>query len=104
MLFFIAGVGPRTIALDGQARSCPNCGRFDLHSKRVDEYFSLFFIPLFRVRKGEAFLSCGNCGAVYGEYGGPGQEEKIFREQVCPSCGRRRETNFKYCPECGKRF
>jgi DNA-directed RNA polymerase subunit RPC12/RpoP len=102
--FFIGGVGPRTTTLDQQERQCPNCGRLTLYLKRTDQYFSLFFIPLFRVKKGEPFLKCGNCKATYDQHGRRGQEEQTFGGQKCPFCGRQRDLDFKYCPECGKRL
>jgi hypothetical protein len=78
MFFFIGGVGPRTITLGGQVRICPNCGRPSLYLKRIDHYLSLFFIPLFRVKRGELFLSCEACGASFNEHGGPGRGEPTF--------------------------
>jgi len=102
MFFFIGGVNPRTVTLERQPRTCSICGRLALYLKRMDHYLSLFFIPLFPVKRGKPFLSCAGCGAVFDEHGGERREEQIFRARVCPSCGRQRELNFKYCPECGK--
>jgi len=65
MFFFIGGIGPRTVTLDKQARICPECGRLALYHKRIDHYLSLFFIPVFPVKRGEPFLSCEGCGASF---------------------------------------
>ena len=101
MFFFIAGVGPRKVTVDPKPRTCPNCGRPDLRLHRTDQYLSVFFLPLFRVGKGEPFLGCAACGAVFTEEGGRRREDAASEGPVCPSCGRRWEENFKYCPECG---
>jgi len=102
MFFFIGGIGRRTVTLDPQPRTCPNCGRLALYSKRIDSYLTVFFVPLFTVKKGEPFLVCGNCRATYDERGGRKDGGQTSKEQACQYCGRPRESNFKYCPECGK--
>jgi rRNA maturation endonuclease Nob1 len=84
MFFFIGGIQPKTVLIDRQARSCPACGHFEIHQKRVDQYVSLFFIPLFPVKKGIPF------------------SEPPIRKKRCPSCGRKVDPNFTFCPYCGK--
>ena len=70
MFFFIGGIQPKTVTVDRQPRSCPSCGHFGVYLKRVDHYVSLFFIPVFPVKRGTPFLSCENCNAVIDEHGG----------------------------------
>ncbi len=53
MFFFIGGVQPKTITLDDSRRLCPACGLAQARLKRTDQYLSLFFIPLFPVKRGE---------------------------------------------------
>ena len=69
MFFFIGGVQPKTVRLDMQARLCPVCHHSTVYLKRVDHYLSLFFIPLFPVKKGIPFLSCDKCRTVFDERG-----------------------------------
>jgi hypothetical protein len=69
MFFFIGGVQPKTVRLDKQARLCPVCHHSAVYLKRVDHYLSLFFIPLFPVKKGTPFLSCDKCRTVLDERG-----------------------------------
>jgi RNA polymerase subunit RPABC4/transcription elongation factor Spt4 len=104
MFFFIGGVQPKTVRLDKQARLCPVCHRSEVYLKRVDHYLSLFFIPLFPVKKGTPFLACDKCHSVFDERGvavGYGQKE---RPMTCSYCGRVLEEDFDYCPRCGKKI
>ena len=102
MFFVIAGVQPKTVNLDNQPRMCPTCGLYQAHLKRVDHYFSAFFLPIFRVKKGAPFVQCQRCGSVSAESGGiwTGPREKAG--QACPNCGKPLESKFRFCPFCGK--
>jgi len=102
MFLFIGGVQKKTIFPDDQTVICPSCGLLQARMKRVDHYFSLFFIPLFRVKRGEPFLACPKCGVVSGEpYGGfPGPLQD--QPARCPHCSRVLEPTFQYCPSCGR--
>lgn len=103
MFFFIGGVQPRTVSLDDRLRMCPSCGLYQARLKRIDHYFALFFIPLFRVKKGTPFLECGRCGTVPGEESGEASRPEPERPVRCPSCGHSLEPDFQYCPGCGRR-
>jgi predicted amidophosphoribosyltransferase len=97
--FFIGGSQPRTVTLDSTDRLCPRCGRPALHLKRTDQYLSLFFIPVFPLKRGEPYLLCDNCGyssAVPAESG----PVSSF-PTTCPHCGRRLDRDFRFCPNCG---
>jgi len=105
MFFFIGGVQPRTKVLGEESRVCPVCGRAAVRRQRTDHYLSLFFIPLFPVRKGVPYYACGHCGAVFDESGGPpvGEGRPPARgRRVCRFCGRGLEGDFAYCPYCGR--
>ena len=104
MFFFIGGVQPKAVRLDKQPRVCPQCGHDELYLKRVDHYLSLFFIPLFPVKKGVPFLSCDNCHSVFDERGEVGGEPFRRAMRRCPYCGRQLEADFEFCPRCGKRI
>jgi transcription elongation factor Elf1 len=104
MFFFIGGIQPRTIRLDKQAWSCPVCNHTEVHLKRVDHYLSLFFIPLFPVKKGVPFLGCDNCSAVLDERGTPIRVKQRSGIANCPYCGRSLEEDFDYCPRCGRKI
>jgi RNA polymerase subunit RPABC4/transcription elongation factor Spt4 len=101
-MFLIAGVGPKSKILDHNPRLCPVCGLARAHYKRVDHYFSLFFIPLIRVKKGEPFIMCDKCEATVNEFNA--EHGSIPGKQIisCKNCGGRLNTDFKYCPYCGK--
>lgn len=102
-MFLIAGVSPKTKILDNTPRRCPVCGLARAYYKRIDHYFNLFFIPIFRVKKGEPFVMCERCERTVHEF-----DDEISRSQLdkketpCNQCGRALEENFKYCPYCGK--
>jgi hypothetical protein len=79
------------------------CGLNQAYTQRVDHYLSLFFIPIFRVKKGEPFIVCDSC-----EQTGRGLRPDYTRPQtgsprMCMSCGKALNEDFKYCPQCGKR-
>jgi DNA-directed RNA polymerase subunit RPC12/RpoP len=104
MFFFIGGVQPKTVTLTKQTRVCPNCGHPEICQKRVDHYLSLFFIPLFPVKKGLPFWVCENCTTYFDDQGS--LLTSVYRDEtkVCPHCGRRAGLDFIYCPYCGKRI
>jgi RNA polymerase subunit RPABC4/transcription elongation factor Spt4 len=102
MFFFIAGIQPRTKAVDKTPRLCPVCGLQQAYLKRTDHYLSLFFIPLFPVKKGEPFLMCENCERVLHKKETKLETPLWKAENTCKSCGRVLERNFSYCPYCGK--
>ena len=64
MFFLIGGVQPKTVSVDDTPRLCPACGLAQARLKRIDHYLSLFFIPLFPVKRGEPVVICDRCGVV----------------------------------------
>jgi len=102
MFFFIGGIQPRTILVDEQPKSCSACGFGKVYLKRIDHHLSLFFIPLFPIKRGIPFLICENCNTVYDERGFRMEEEQAERRRRCPHCGRPVNPDFVYCPCCGK--
>jgi RNA polymerase subunit RPABC4/transcription elongation factor Spt4 len=102
MFFLIGGVQPKTVIVDRQARSCPACGHFEVYLKRMDYYLSLFFIPLFPVKKGAPFLICENCKTTSDEHGYRVDAEQALGKKRCPHCGRHIDPDFTFCPYCGK--
>lgn len=101
-MIFIAGISPKTKVLDQNPRRCPQCGLHQAYNKRIDHYFSLFFIPLFRVKKGAPFIICNRCERTMTEFGqnfGPYPDETRL---LCKNCGNPTNRGFKYCPNCGK--
>ncbi|MFW6140532.1 MAG: zinc ribbon domain-containing protein [Acidobacteriota bacterium] len=101
MFFFIGGIQPKTITLDKTPRQCPECGHLDLYLKRTDSYLSLFFIPLFSVKKGTPFMKCDYCGAIFTQEGSRA-DSPVTGLQKCPHCGKSVNPDFLYCPYCGK--
>lgn len=110
MFFFIGGIQPKTVRLGKQAQACPYCSHFDVTLKRVDHYISLFFIPIFRIKKGIPFLECENCQVaidpdidIDGRHVGFGERE-TDRIRTCGYCGKPVAADYSYCPYCGKRI
>ncbi len=102
MFFFIGGVQTKTKVLDDAARSCPNCGRVAVRYQRTDHYLSVFFIPLFPVKRGIPHHACRNCGAVFDEQGTG--RDRIYGERgrACRRCGKLSfDAEFSHCPYCG---
>lgn len=94
MFFVIGGVQPRTVRVDKQARICPACQHSAVYLKRVDHYLSLFFIPLFPVKKGAPFLSCDNCKSVFDDKRMAVGVEHGKKVRTCPHCGRALEDDL----------
>jgi RNA polymerase subunit RPABC4/transcription elongation factor Spt4 len=106
MFFLIGGVQPKTVTVDETRRLCPACGLAQARLKRIDHYLSLFFIPLFPVKRGPVMLVCNRCEGVFD----PNQpmlpserRSTVSQPHACPSCGRALEPSFSYCPHCGSR-
>jgi hypothetical protein len=104
MFFFVGGIQPKTVALDDTPRMCQACGLYQARLKRVDHYISLFFIPLFRVKKGTPFVQCQGCGSVSSESGDVWGQRPRTDGLTCPSCGYSIGPGFRFCPFCGKRL
>jgi len=102
MFFLIGGIQPKTVLVDKQARSCSACGHFEVYLKRVDHYLSLFFIPLFPVKKGAPFSICENCKTVLDEHVYRTNAEEGVGEKRCARCGGPVNPDFTFCPYCGK--
>jgi len=102
MFFIIAGIQPKTITLDDRPRMCHSCGLYQARLIRINHYLSVFFIPVFRVKKGESFLECRSCGAVSSESGEIWPGTRTGDSRLCPHCKKTLERGFRFCPYCGK--
>ena len=102
-MIFIGGISPKIKIIDEKPVICPVCGLAQAYYKRVDSYLNLFFIPLFRVKKGEPFLMCERCERNVHEMGAEYEDFLNKQDAVCPHCGRALHPEFQYCPFCGKK-
>lgn len=100
-MIFIAGVSPKTTVLDQTARLCPVCGLARARMQRVDHWLNLFFIPVFRVKKGDAFLFCGRCDRSVNDNSGGGTIDQAYQIDTCSACRHSLEKNHRFCPYCG---
>jgi uncharacterized CHY-type Zn-finger protein len=101
-MFLIAGVSPKTTLIDKKPVICPLCGLARAHYKRIDHYFSLFFIPLLRIKKGEDILICDKCEQEVKEFGFGNSLRSGEKEISCGNCGKKIQGDFDFCPYCGK--
>ena len=104
MFFLIGGVQPKTVTLDETPGICQACGLAQVRLKRVDYYLSVFFMPLFRVKKGYPVLICGRCRAISSPEGNIQGASHEARKDGCPQCGYPVARDFRYCPSCGSRI
>jgi ribosomal protein L37E len=100
-MIFIGGVGPRRKKLESHPRICSNCGLSQAYLVRMDDYLSLFFIPILRIRKGQPFVECERCGHVADESGKVYASGNDLQAIRCHRCGETLEKHFRYCPHCG---
>ena len=101
-MIFIAGVSPKTTVIDQTPRLCPVCGLAQARLQRVDHWLSVFFIPVFRVKKGEEFIFCNRCDQpVLDAFTDQKKEEHPFSGS-CSRCGQALEENHRFCPFCGQ--
>lgn len=104
-MFIIAGVSPKIVTLDKTPRRCSACGLSQAYLKRADSYLSLFFIPIFRVKKGEPYIQCSRCEHTVSDELKPFQTwQEKQQGRMCKTCGRSLNRDFKYCPYCGSKI
>jgi rubrerythrin len=101
-MFLIGGVHPKITVLDSKPEICPVCGLAQAYYKRIDHYVNLFFIPLFRIRKGDPILMCDRCERNIHELGEEYSGWLEPMDKKCPDCGRSLHPEFRYCPFCSK--
>lgn len=119
-MFFIMGISSREEEIDfSQTIICPGCGSYGrLEAFMTYEYFSLFFIRIFKWNK-KFYMRSICCGSLYiidnklGKEIETGQRNKIDeadlkdiniknnRERFCRNCNYSIESEFDYCPKCG---
>lgn len=100
-MIFIAGVSPKTIVIDQNPRLCPNCGLAQARLQRVDHWLSFFFIPIFRVKKGEEFIFCNRCDMPVFDSSADATQHDQFSDS-CSKCGRELAYDHRFCPYCGQ--
>ena len=72
---------------------CRNCSTFRPgQARRYNTWFHLFFIPIFRCKKGDVFLACAQCRFPM-DYRSAGMR--------CRSCGVMVTYDNRFCPSCG---
>ena len=102
-MFLITGISPKRTVLDTTPRRCSLCGAHHAYLKRIDHYFSLFFIPLLRVKKGKPVVVCDNCMGNRFDGRPDNDTGRHWQNRACKQCGKNMKSDFKYCPYCGKR-
>lgn len=101
-MIFIAGVSPKTRVVDQTPRLCPACGLVVARLQRVDHYLSIFFIPVFRVKKGAEFIFCNRCDQPVCDPSTDAANEAHHFSSSCSGCGRAFQEDHHFCPYCGQ--
>jgi len=102
-IFIIGGISPRPKRLDSNPRPCPACGLYQAYLTRIDHYLTLFFVPLFRVKKGTPFIRCDRCERSVEDFPAEPRRGPHKEKLVCGSCAKALNNEFKYCPFCGNK-
>jgi ssDNA-binding Zn-finger/Zn-ribbon topoisomerase 1 len=102
MFFFIAGIHPKTIIIDSNPVKCPTCGLYKANLKRTDHYLSVFFLPIFRIKKGNPILECQRCGKFDLKAEKTDQSSSTLFCYNCPYCGEAIGRRYRFCPFCGR--
>lgn len=124
-LFFICGISQGEKKLDFvQTLICSQCGQFGrLEVFMTYMYFSLFFIPVFRWGV-KYYVKSSCCGTVYeidrtlGKRLKGGENITLTQADLhmssqgyrhtqtneCPYCGYQIDSDFEFCPKCGKKL
>lgn len=100
---------------------CPSCGAYTRYEVfKTYSYFHIFFIPIFRWNK-KYYVKSACCGTLYqldptiGSEFESGHNPDIRSEHLrivhayaaynaCSNCGQPVDSNFSFCPRCGKRL
>ncbi|MGD8989938.1 MAG: zinc ribbon domain-containing protein [Desulfobacterales bacterium] len=90
--------------MDQNPRRCTVCGSNQAYYQRIDHYLSLFFIPIFRVKKGAPFSVCDSCTQTGHGFGPDYPQAQSDALPACRNCGKALNEDFIYCPQCGKRI
>lgn len=90
------------------------------------DFFHFFFIPIFKWNE-KYYVVCDQCKSIYiiqkdkGKAIEHGENSEIsywdlqemhttdynnnyYKENMCSKCGRKVDSNFKYCPHCGEKI
>jgi len=121
MLFFIAGITPKSKSLGRCKCVCPFCGKAaDLQISKNYSVFTFFFIPIVPFG-GSYHATCPNCAGVMNLSKEKGKAFEQNHNSVicggdlhvmqnnaghhtCPSCGTPIITNQNFCYHCGARL
>ena len=110
-------------------KHCGRCGLLsDMQEHRWVKFFTLFFVPLIPISRGESLLVCKRCGAAFYpqaedyrqvgaplfDSGTPGGESQSQPGKTIINCGRCRgrmriplflhKRVHVTCPHCGEKF
>ncbi len=91
---------------------CPNCRTVRQYRHvRVDNYFALYFIPLFKVSTLAEYVQCQVCHNSYdpailtSRIPSPGAHQPPVHNPnitYCPDCGKPSPSGHKFCWNCGQ--
>lgn len=122
-MFFIFGISTKEKDIDFvQTIVCSSCGSYGrLEVFMTYTYFSLFFIPIIKWNK-KYYVKSTCCGSLYtinenlGKDIERGQVSNIDerdlqpininhnKERVCSNCNYPLDSDYEYCPKCGRKI
>lgn len=121
-MFFVFGISSKEEEIDfTQTTICPSCssyGRYGLFMTYT--HFSLFFIPLIKWNR-KYYVRTTCCKSLYRIDNDLGKDivrgvkttvnesdlnpikVNYNKDQSCPSCNYKLNSDFDYCPSCGRK-
>lgn len=124
IMFFIMGIMPgRKDFSNHQMTICDHCGSYGRYQGFMTYLcLSLFFIPVLKWKK-QYYVQMSCCNTLYaldpeiGKRIAKGEEVEILPKHLtevqtgrknkykrCENCGFETQTEYTYCPNCGRKF
>ncbi|MHB2017180.1 MAG: zinc ribbon domain-containing protein [Candidatus Xenobia bacterium] len=105
MFFLLFGTRPYSKEVGRAAAVCPYCGDPGPHAvMQAENYFTLYFIPLFKTGGGGRFLRCRRCNQDFPQQAAGQPQTRVPEADwtwSCNQCGNVNPRTATACLKCG---